>query len=406
MRAAVLMIALGFASAAAAQQEDSALVERARRLHDAVITIDTHDDISAGFGTEAVNPCTRLHRQVDLVKMQEGGLDVAFFVVYVGQGERTPEGHERALAEALGKFAAIRRVPEQLCPDQAGLALRAADVERIVGSGRRAIVIGIENGYPIGRDVSLVRRFHELGGRYLSLTHMGHNDLADSSNPGPGEPWQEHGGLSALGRDVVAEMNRVGMMIDVSHVGKAAMLEATRLSRAPVIASHSSARAVNDNLRNLDDEQLHAIRANGGVVQAVAFGQYVRNDPPEKVASLARLRAELGISAGLRALSAEPRAEYLRRRAELDAHWPRPDLAAFVDHIDYLVRLIGIDHVGISSDFDGGGGVTGWADASETFNVTLELVRRGYGDAEVARLWGGNLLRVWRAVEQVAEAAP
>jgi membrane dipeptidase len=404
MRAAALLSAtLGCAACASAQETDSALAERARRIHESVITIDTHDDISANFATAAANPCNRLERQVDLVKMREGGLDVAFFIVYVGQGPRTPEGHATALAEALGKFEAIRRVPE-LCPEQAELALRADDVERIVASGKRAIAIGIENGYPLGNDPTLVRRFHELGGRYLSLTHIGHNDLADSSNPGDGEPESEHGGLSELGRQVIAELNRVGMMIDVSHVGKAAMLEATRLSRAPVIASHSGARAVNDNRRNLDDEQLQAIRANGGVVQAVAFGGYVRNDPPAKTAALAALRTELGIGGSTRALSPEQRAEYRRRAAELDARWPRPGVAQFVNHIDYMVRLIGIDHVGISSDFDGGGGVVGWNDAAETPNVTLELVRRGYSEADIRKLWGGNLLRVWRAAERAAAA--
>jgi membrane dipeptidase len=400
--AAALAVTLGLATGAAAQAPDTSLAERARRIHEAAITIDTHDDISGAFGTAAMNPCTRLDRQVDLVKMKEGGLDVAFFIVYTGQGARTPEGHAAALEEALGKFEAIRGVPA-LCPDQVELALRADDVPRIVASGKRAIAIGIENGYPLGQDASLVRRFHELGGRYLSLTHIGHNDLGDSSNPGEGEPAEEHGGLTDAGRQVVAEMNRAGLMIDVSHVGKKTMLEAIRLSRAPLIASHSSARAVNDNPRNLDDEQLDAIRANGGVVQAVAFAGYVKNDPPEKTAALAQIREELGITRGTRSLTPEQRAEWVRRRAELEQRWPRANLAEFVDHIDYMVKRIGIDHVGISSDFDGGGGVTGWNDASESANVTLELVRRGYGEAEIAKLWGGNLLRVWREVEKVAE---
>jgi membrane dipeptidase len=404
MRALILLATLACTSCAAAQTSDVRLIERARRIHGAVITIDAHNDISEGFGTAAVDPCTRLDRQVDLPKMREGGLDVVFFIVYVGQGERTPKGYASALAEALDKFAAIRRVPEQLCPDQAALALSAADVERIVGSGRLAIAIGVENGYPIGHDLSLVRRFHELGGRYLSITHIGHNDLGDSSNPREGEPEQEHGGLSKLGRQVVAEMNRVGMMVDISHVGKAATLEAMRLSRAPVIASHSSSRAVNDNRRNLDDEQLRALRENGGVVQAVAFNSYVRNAPPEKRAALTALRREFGITRGsdLSALPAGRRAEYEQRRAELDVRWPRATVSEFVDHIDYMVHRIGMDHVGISSDFDGGGGVVGWNNAAETFNVTLELVRRGYSEDDIRKLWGGNLLRVWREVERVA----
>lgn len=400
MRSTALLAALACTAPLAAQQSDAELLERARGIHERVITIDTHDDISASFGSAAMNPCTAQPRQVDLPKMKEGGLDVAFFVVYVGQGERTPAGHAAALEEALARFAAIRGVPA-LCPDEFELALGPADVERIVAAGRRAIAIGIENGYPLGRDVSLVRRFHELGGRYLSLTHIGHNDLADSSNPREGDAFEEHRGLSAIGREVVREMNRVGMMIDVSHVGKKAVLQAIELSRAPVIASHSSARAVNDNLRNLDDEQLDAIRRNGGVVQAVAFAGYVRNDPPEKSAALAALRRELGPGRGA-ALTPEQRTLFNQRRAEIEARWPRATLAEFVDHIDYMVERIGIDHVGISSDFDGGGGVTGWMSAAESLNVTVELVRRGYDEADIRKLWGGNLLRVWREVERVA----
>ena len=400
MRSTGLLAALLLAAPASAQQPDSALLERARAIHERVVTIDTHDDISGNFGSAAMNPCTALPRQVDLPKMKEGGLDVAFFIVYVGQGERTPAGHAAALEEALGKFEAIRGVPG-LCPAEFELALSPADVERIVASGKRAIAIGVENGYPLGRDVSLVRRFHELGGRYLSLTHIGHNDLGDSSNPGEGDAFEEHGGLSAVGREVVAEMNRVGLMIDVSHVGKKTMLQAIELSRAPVIASHSSARAVNDNLRNLDDEQLDAIRRSGGVAQAVAFAGYVRNDPPEKVAALTALREQLGVRRGATP-TPEQRAQFNRGRAEIEARWPRATLSDFVDHLDYMVERMGIDHVGISSDFDGGGGVTGWNSAAESLNVTVELVRRGYTEEQIGKLWGGNLLRVWREVERVA----
>lgn len=401
MRAALLAVALGWAAGAAAQ-EDPALVARARLVHERAITIDTHDDISGSFGSDQVNPCQRLPRQVDLVKMKEGGLDVAFFVVYVGQGPRTPEGYAAARAEAQRKLDGIRRVAEVLCPDQAELALTPADVERIVVSGKRAIAIGIENGYPIGTDLAVLRDYYRQGGRYLTLTHNGHNDIGDSSNPLPGEGASEHGGVSPFGEQVIAELNRLGMMVDISHVAKSTMLDATRLSKAPVIASHSGAKAVNDNARNLDDEQLLALRANGGVVQAVALGEFVRADPPEKQAALLAAREELGITRGTRSITAEQRAAWLAKRAELDAKWPPAGVREYVDHIDHMVRLIGIDHVGISSDFDGGGGVVGWADASESANVTIELVRRGYSEEEIRKLWGGNLLRVWREVARVA----
>jgi membrane dipeptidase len=206
-------------------------------------------------------------------------------------------------------------------------------------------------------------------------------------------------------------MNRVGIMVDVSHISRAAALDAMRLSRAPVIASHSSARAVNDVPRNMDDETLLALKTNGGVMQAVALGNFVKTAPIAKQRAMQELRQSLGITGGggggaaLRNLTDAQRAQYDRRMAEIEAEWPSPNVSDFVDHIDHAVKLIGVDHVGISSDFDGGGGITGWNDASETFNVTLELVRRGYSEQDIAKIWGGNLLRVWRQVERVAEQA-
>jgi membrane dipeptidase len=408
----VLVLALGGLVAARPSpapqaSADAALVARAKAIHQRVITIDTHDDIPFNFATPEVDPGVRGRRQVDLPKMREGGLDVAFFVVFVGQGPRTPEGYAKAKADALTKFEAIHRLTEQMYPDQIRLASTPDEVERIVKSGKLAAVIGIENGYPIGRDLSLVQRFYELGGRYMTLAHGGHNDIADSATPRPDEPEAEHHGLSEFGRQVVAEMNRVGMMVDISHISKGAALAAIAASKAPVIASHSGVRAVNDHPRNLDDETLRALKANGGVVQCVALGAFVKNDPPEKAEALAALRAEFGLGGrgrggGLDQLSPERRAEYERRRAAIDDKWPPANVQDFVNHIDYAVRLIGIDHVGISSDFDGGGGIRGWNDAAETFNVTLELVRRGYTEAQIRKLWGGNLLRVWRAVERTA----
>ncbi len=378
----------------------------ARAIHERTITIDTHDDIPFDFATANADPGVRGDRQVDIPKMIEGGLDVGFFIVYVPQTRRTPENYERAREQALTKFAAIHRMTDSLYPDKIELAYSADDVERIHGSGKLVACIGIENGFVIGEDLGLLKRYHTLGARYMTLAHNGHNDIADSSQPRAelGDVEAEHGGVSEFGARVIEEMNRLGMMIDVSHISKAAMLDAARLSRAPVIASHSSVRALTDVPRNLDDEQLRALQANGGVIQVVALGSFVREDPPEKVQALTALRQELGVTGYLafQNLSPEQRSEYRRRQAELNARWPRPGVADFVDHIDYAVDLIGIDHVGISSDFDGGGGVDGWHDASETLNVTVELVRRGYTEEEIAQLWGGNLLRVWREVERVA----
>ena len=291
-------------------------------------------------------------------------------------------------------------------------------------------MIGVENGYPIGMDISRVQEFQERGARYMSLAHNGHSQLADSNTGEAFDEWL-HGGLSELGRQVVAEMNRWGIMIDVSHPSKEANLQAIALSEAPVMASHSSARALNDHSRNLDDEQLLAIRDNGGVVQAVAFQSYVdreknsaHNDASQAILLEVAEEMEFEIVGGggmgraffqlVQAMPEDEREAYMARyqevrdaadariAAEVNDIAPPVDVADFVDHIDYMVELMGIDHVGISSDFDGGGGVEGWDDASETFNVTLELVRRGYTEDQIAKIWSGNLLRVLDEVQAVA----
>jgi len=381
--------------AAQGQAGDADLVARARAIHERVLTLDTHDDIDTNAFQPACNYTQRLTTQVNLPKMTDGGLDVAFFIVYVGQGPLTEAGYTDAYRQAVEKFDAIHRLAEQIAPSQIGLALSPADVRRIAASGRKVAVIGIENGYSIGTDIGHVAEFHARGGRYLSLAHNGHNQLSDS-NTGEAAGDAPNQGISSLGRQVIAEMNRLGMMVDVSHPSKASMLQAIQLSKAPIIASHSAVRALANHSRNLDDEQLLALKKNGGVVQVVAFSGYIKTEPPEQTrarqAAQQAVRKEAGACplAGATAAAAAPPA------------FPRATVKDFVDHIDYAVKLIGIDHVGISSDFDGGGGIVGWNDASETFNVTLELVRRGYTEDQIAKLWGGNLLRVWRECERVA----
>jgi membrane dipeptidase len=391
---------------AAPPQED--VVSRARAIHGRVLKIDTHDDIPFNFATPEYNPCKELNRQVDVPKMRAGGLDAAFFAVFVGQTPRTPEGYEKAKQDAMTKFNAIHRMTE-MCPDQIEFAYTPDDVERIHKSGKLVATIGIENGYVIGKDLSLLKKYHDLGAHYITLAHGGHNDIADSSTPREGEPAEENHGISAFGEQVIAEMNRLGIMVDVSHISKKAMLDAVRLSKAPVIASHSSTSALANVPRNMDDEQLLALKKNGGVIQMVALDGFVKVPNLLKQSSIAKIRKELGLTGGggggLNALTPEHRAQYDRQVAELDKHWPRATVSDFVDHIDHAVRLIGIEHVGISSDFDGGGGIVGWNNAAETFNVTLELVRRGYSEDDIRKLWGGNLMRVWRAAEQQARAS-
>ncbi len=395
-----------------APSEDE-IVEQARGIHERVLTIDTHDDIPFNFATEEVDPGVRGERKVDLPKMREGLLDVGYFVVFVGQTPRTPENYEKAKSDAMMKFDAIHRMTDEMYPDEIGFANTADEIESIHAAGKLVATIGIENGYVIGKDLSLVEKYHDLGARYMTLAHGGHNDIADSATPRADEPESEHDGLSEFGEEVVAEMNRVGMMVDVSHISKQAMLDAVVASRAPVVGSHSSMRAINDHPRNMDDEQLLALKDNGGVIQTVALGSFVKSASPERQDAIATLREEMGIEGRNVARSLAEQelsedeyearlSEYETRLVQIDEQWPPADVADFVDHIDHGVNLIGIDHIGISSDFDGGGGIVGWNDASETFNVTLELVRRGYSEEEIAKLWGGNLLRVLREAERIA----
>src|SRR5947209_11035668 len=273
------------------------LAARARAIHERVITLDTHNDIDPQNFTADCNYTMRLTTQVNLPKMKEGGLDVSFFIVYVGQGELTPAGYEAAYRAAVAKFDAVHRLTEQIAPKEIELALTPADVQRISKSGKKVAVIGVENGWPIGTDIKRVNEFYDRGGRYMSLAHNGHNQLADSHTGEAGNEWK-WGGVSPLGRQVVAEMNRVGMMVDVSHPSKASMLQLIGMSKAPVIASHSSVRRLANQTRNMDDEMLMAMKTNGGVVQINAVADFIKADPKERAPAIAALRDEFGLSGG------------------------------------------------------------------------------------------------------------
>jgi membrane dipeptidase len=447
----VVIGALAIASVAQAQTP-AEVVARARAIHERVITLDTHNDISPANFTAERNYTQRLNTNVNLPKMVEGGLDASFFIVYVGQDTAlNAEGYKKAYDEAIAKFDAIHRLTETIAPDKIGLALTPDDVRRIAASGRKVALIGIENAYPLGEDLKNIKAFYDRGGRYLSLAHNGHSQWSDS-NTGETQGWKWNG-LSPLGRQAIAEMNRVGMMIDISHPSKQSSMQTFELSKSPVIASHSAVRAICNHSRNMDDEQLLALKKNGGVIQVVAFATYVKCDPPnpQRQPLVDKLYSEFGIqlpagrgggggggratAPGAGAPGAAPApaggrggggrggrggavqtmidslppdklVEFRKRMAQIDSAYPPPipaTVSDFVNHIDYAVKLIGIEHVGISSDFDGGGGVTGWRDASETFNVTHELVKRGYTEEEIAKIWSGNLLRVMGEVQKRAK---
>ncbi len=278
-----------------AQQDDAALIAKAKLIHSRVIKLDTHNDIEPANFTADCNYTMRLTTQVNLPKMVEGGMDVSFMIVYVGQGPLTPEGYDNAYRQAVAKFDAIHRLTEKIAPDSIGLALTPADVLALHKKNLRIAVIGVENGYPIGTDIKRVKEFYDSGGRYMSLAHNGNSQLADS-NTGETQGYLYNNGLSPLGREVIAEMNRLGMMVDLSHPSKGANMEAMRLSQAPVIASHSGVRALADVSRNMDDEQLLALKKNGGVIQVVGFASYVKTDSKERTEALAKLREEFGLT--------------------------------------------------------------------------------------------------------------
>lgn len=374
-------------------------------IHRQMLTIDAHVDIPSDFATSQVDPGVWTEDPVSIPKMQAGDLDAAFFTVFVGQMPRTPANYATAEATARSKFAAIHRMVEALYPNEIVLAETADDVIAINETGRLVALIGIENGFAIGSNLSLLTEYYRLGARYITLVHTGHNDIADSANPVAefGDGPIEHDGISAFGNRVIQEMNRLGILVDVSHASKKASLDAARASVAPVIASHSSARALFNLPRNMDDEQLVAVADTGGVINVVAFSAYVHQDPLEKLAAVRKIDEDMGFTS-MKAISKATGLEleqYRRRLIELDERWPRASVSDFVDHIEHVIRLVGIDHVGISSDFPAGG-VAGWMDESESATVTGELLRRGYKADDVSKIWGGNLLRVLRDAERIA----
>jgi membrane dipeptidase len=507
MRKAALFLALGaaIASPVAAQMSDAELTAKAQAIHKKTLTLDTHVDISpTDFQLGVLNYGSRLSTQVDLTKMEAGGLDAIFFSIYVGQpanGQgQDSAGYARAYAQDTAKFNAVHRLAEQIAPTRIGIALTGDDARRLFKEGKKIAFMGVENGYGIGTDIRRVKEFYDRGARYMSLAHNNPSQLSNS-NTGEGDGyWEWEGGLSPLGKQVIAEMNKWGIMIDISHPSRGSMEQTLALTKAPIIASHSAVRTICDVSRNLADDQLKALAKNGGVIQVVAFQGYVKCDPKGNAArtkALADLRAEFGVTAPagrgggrgagaagaaggagtaggrgagggrggaaadsaagrgvarggaagggggggrgptaggdacvpigggargggaggrgganaavdsqLATLPAARRAEFDRRQAAIMAQYPQQPVATvkdFVDHIDYAVKLMGINHVGISSDFDGGGGIDGYNCALDAINVTKELVRRGYNEQQIGQIWSGNLLRVLDEVQAVAK---
>ena len=365
---------------------DTQLINKARQIHSRVITLDTHNDFDLKNFTDSINYSQNTNSQVNLPKMIKGGLDVSWLVVYTGQGKLNKERYKNAGINAQNKFDAINRLVNDYAPNQITLAKSSREVDSIIKLGKKAAMIGVENAYPIGENLHEIKRYAKLGARYMSLAHNGHNQFSDS-NTGEFDNTSKHNGISELGKKAIDSMNYYGIIVDISHPSKEAIRQTITHSKAPVIASHSSARALSDHPRNLDDEQLLWVKENGGVVQTVALALFVNKVKHEKYLN------------AIEKLEDKSNKEDLEK---LKKEFPPVNISDFVDHIDYIKNKIGIDHVGISSDFDGGGGIEDWQDASETFNVTLELVKRGYTEEEISKIWSGNLLRVLDEVQKVS----
>jgi len=375
---------------------------KAARIHAAAYTVDSHTDTPLrlnrmGYDFGVRNDPRETRSKIDLPRMKEGGMDGIWFAVFVGQGERTPEGNAQAKERADEVTKAIYETVD-LYPDELEVATRADDLARIAKAGKHAIYIGMENGYPLGQDPSLLDSYYEKGIRYVTLVHTRNNDICDSSND-----TLEHGGLSLLGEEVVDRMNDLGMLIDISHASDQSFYDVIEKSRAPIIASHSCARAICDNPRNLSDEMLLKLKENGGVIQMCILSAYVKKPAPnpQRDSARAAVREKHG---NYYELDEAGKEAFIVDWYAVDRDFPREmaTVSDAVDHIDHMVELIGIDHVGIGTDFDGGGGLEDCFDVSQMGNITLELVRRGYSAAQIKKIWGGNLTRVFKEVEATA----
>ena len=394
---AAALILGGPVNALAAQPDPAAIHARA-------LVLDSHVDVPLDLGVGPHESAVDGDSQIDLPKLERGQVDAVVLAVFVPQGPRTPEGYAKARADADTKLAAIRAIPERH-PDRAVLALSAADVEAAAKAGKRAIIVGFLNAYPFGESLEPIDAYYRAGVRSFGFVHAGDNAYADSSRP-TGEPKVEWGGLSPLGKAAVAKLNDLGVIIDISQLTPDGVFQVLKLSRAPVVASHSGVKGVVDAPRNLSDAELDAIKANGGVVQIVAFGPYMVKPGPDFAARVAPIRVQFGLPAayakpadGAETLSPEKRTDYSHA---ISALLPKATVKDLVDSVDYAVKRIGVDHVGLSSDFNHGGGVVGWANEGEAANVTAELVRHGYREPDIDKMWGGNYLRVFKAVEAKA----
>ena len=358
MKKLVLVLAAQFLFAGAwAQTSDEALYKKAEEIHKKYLTIDTHNDTAMYFN-HPDNDWTVDKGQVSFPLMKQGGLDAAFFAIYVDQGPLKDSSRDSIYQYAMEEIELFKKYVTDRS-GEAAFAYSPKELYKLKKQGKRAVVMALENGYAVGLDLAKVDAFYNAGCRYITLCHNYTNDICDASRYY--DP-NGHGGLSEFGKKVVERMNELGMMVDVSHASTSTLYDVIKLSKAPILATHSAVRAIKDHPRNLTDQEIKDIAATGGVIQ-VATGRWCLTDAPKDQTTIKHL----------------------------------------ADHIDHIKNLVGPEHIGLGTDFDGGGGMVGFEDCSKMKDVTVELLRRGYSEKELEMFWGGNFMRVWEQTIKVAK---
>jgi membrane dipeptidase len=407
IRLTALLGTIGFFSNSVLAQkyDDPQILAKVQSLHQKILTMDTHGDLpnymvsNPTFDVAIRHDARKTGSRIDLPRMKEGGLDAIFLAVYVGQGPRNPSGYADAKARSWKQVEIIQEMIQKNS-HLVGLATSRESAWALKREGKLAFLMGVENGWAIGKDLTMLRTFYDAGARYMTLSHTRNNDICDSSTDPAG---YEHKGLSAFGKEVVAEMNRIGMLVDVSHISDQAVWDCLAISKAPIVATHSSASAIYKHARNLSDDLIKAIAAKGGVIQMNMLSSYLKSTDPKRTEAMNALRAKYPSGAALTEAQQKQRTEEL---AAINAKYPDQlaTLSMVMDHIDHIVQLVGVDFVGIGPDLDGGGGVTGMYDVSEMKNITYELVKRGYSDADIAKIWSENFFRVMDKAQEIAKS--
>lgn len=380
----------------------------ARALHETFVTLDTHFDTAAnlrrpGWSIMDAHTWEDDFSQVDYPRLVEGGIDGGFWTIYTSQGPRTPEGHAEARDTAL-QIAVRLHTMVARNEEHFEIALTADDAERIRQSGKRIVYLSMENSYPLGKDLTLVKTFYDLGVRMLGPVHFANNELADSATDPKGPEW---GGLSPLGKELVKECNRLGIVLDASHAHDTVLDQMLELSATPIVLSHSGAKAVYGHPRNVPDELLRKLAAKGGVIQMNIFSNYVAELPqaPERAAAMRDLFVKLGGRGAVN--TPEGFATFVEERRKIEAQYPMPlaTFDQFMAHVFHALEVVGADHIGISGDFDGGGGVEGLMSVADMPRISTALLAAGYTAEDLKKIWGGNTLRALRAAEDYAKSA-